>query len=174
MNMNINVNISQRNLFFNGNQNYSAATAYQKTDENGPSLRRILSQNRQQQENSGIVNQILGYSDSVRTARSKAKDASLEVKKLQYNFKSISTQILRSKTSANARQIAGKARREVLRLKRQRQSGAYDDEELQAAIVHAQAMERVAKKKARHLQEEELMKVSGGPCAGETGEDERL
>lgn len=174
MNMNINVNISQRNLFFNGNQNYSAATAYQKKDENGPSLRRILSQNRQQQENSGIVNQILGYSDSVRTARSKAKDASLEVKKLQYNFKSISTQILRSKTSANARQIAGKARREVLRLKRQRQSGAYDDEELQAAIVHAQAMERVAKKKARHLQEEELMKVSGGPCAGETGEDERL
>ena len=58
-----------------------------------------------------------------------------------------------------AKQVAGKERREVLRLKREKQNGGYDEEELQAAISHAQAMERIAKKKARHLQQEELIHV---------------
>ena len=42
-----------------------------------------------------------------------------------------------------------------------------DSEEIDAAIAHAQAMERVAKKKAKHLEEEEMMKAAGGICQGD-------
>ena len=99
------------------------------------------------------------YIDSIREARVKNSKTLTELKKLRYNFKAISAQILRSKTSTAAKAAVGKARAEVIRLKRMRQSGQYDEEELQYAIAHAMAMERVAKKKARHLQEEEMIHV---------------
>ncbi len=121
---------------------------------------------------SGIVNDGVNYASTVRENRTRAKDTSLKLKRLRYDFKSISSQILRSKTSNSAKQAASKARREVVRLKRLRQNGEYDSEEIQSAIQHAQAMERVAKKKARHLLEEELAKT-GGPCLGEL-EDKEL
>lgn len=116
---------------------------------------------------SSIFSSTQSYGDSLRAQRQNAKDTSLALKKLKYQFKSISTKILRSKTSLAARQVAGQARREVLRLKREKQSqnSDYDAEELEAAITHAQAMERIAKKKARHLEEEELAKAAGGVCA---------
>lgn len=99
------------------------------------------------------------YAQSLQDARVKNSKTITELKKLKYNFKAISTQILRSKTSTAARSAAGKARAEVVRLKRLRQSGQYNEEELQYAISHAMAMERVAKKKVKHLQEEERVKV---------------
>ena len=107
---------------------------------------------------SGKTGNTQSYGESIRAQRQKAKDTSLSLKKLKYQFKSLSTKILRSKTSLAARQAAGQARREILRLKSQKQSGKYDNEELEAAIEHAKAMERVAKKKARHLEEEEMAK----------------
>lgn len=99
------------------------------------------------------------YANSLRDARIKNSKTLTELKKLRYNFKAISTQILRSKTSTAAKAAVGKARAEVVRLKRLRQSGQYDEEELQYAIAHAMAIERVAKKKVKHLQEEERIKV---------------
>ena len=104
--------------------------------------------------------------------RTNAKQTRTALKQLRYRFKDISSKILRSKTSAAARQVASQARREVLRLKRERLNGNYDDEEIEAAIVHAKAMERVAKKKVKHLEEEEMAKASGGPCAGSMIDDE--
>ncbi|MCI6470153.1 MAG: hypothetical protein MSA29_09665 [Lachnospiraceae bacterium] len=123
-----------------------------------------------------IVTSSLSYSESLRNQRQQTKNTTLALKKLKYQFKNISSKILRSKTSQAAKQAAGQARREVLRLKRQKQSGNYDDDEIQAAIDHAKAMERVAKKKAKHLEEEELAKAAGGICQGEkvcTDEEER-
>lgn len=146
-------------------------------------LKRMLSSNQQQTQDgsqnntfsnnstNNIFAQSQSYAESIRAARTKNKNTSVQLKKLRYNFKAISTQIMRSKTSVSARQVAGKARREVIRLKRQRQNGQYDEEELQSAITHAQAMERIAKKKVRHLLEEEMAKV-GGPCEGETEEED--
>lgn len=140
--------------------------------------RRMLAGN-QTQENlaasrtGNIVSDSLGYANSLSNTRSSSKKTSLELKKLQYDFKGISSQIIRSKTSHSAKQAASKARREVLRLKRQKQSGKYDEEEIQSAIVHAQAMERVAKKKARHLLEEEMVKVGGG-CLGELEDEKKV
>ena len=123
-----------------------------------------------------IVTSSLSYSESLRNQRQQTKNTTLALKKLKYQFKNISSKILRSKTSQAAKQAAGQARREVLRLKRQKQSGNYDDDEIQAAIDHAKAMERVAKKKAKHLEEEELAKAAGGIWQGEkvcTDEEER-
>lgn len=123
-----------------------------------------------------IVTSSLSYSESLRNQREQTKNTTLALKKLKYQFKNISSKILRSKTSQAAKQAAGQARREVLRLKRQKQSGNYDEDEIEAAINHAKAMERVAKKKAKHLEEEELAKAAGGIWQGEkvcTDEEER-
>ena len=114
-----------------------------------------------------IVTSTLSYSESLRNQRQQTKNTTLALKKLKYQFKNISSKILRSKTSQAAKQAAGQARREVLRLKRQKQSGNYDEDEIEAAINHAKAMERVAKKKAKHLEEEEMAKAAGGIWQGE-------
>lgn len=114
-----------------------------------------------------IVTSSLSYSESLRVQRQQTKNTTLALKKLKYQFKNISSKILRSKTSQAAKQAAGQARREVLRLKRQKQNSDSDSEEIDAAIAHAQAMERVAKKKAKHLEEEEMVKAAGGICQGD-------
>ena len=112
------------------------------------------------------------YSELLRTQRTKAKDVSGKLKKLKYHYKDISSKIMRSKTSAMARQVVSQAKREVLRLKREKQSGKYDSEEIDAAIVHAKAMERIARKKMKHLEEEEMAKACGGLCADSQISDE--
>ena len=138
-------------------------------------IRRMLSRNSQstqtQAANSwgqdSIVTSSLSYSESLRNQRQQTKNTTLALKKLKYQFKNISSKILRSKTSQAAKQAAGQARREVLRLKRQKQNSDSDSEEIDAAIAHAQAMERVAKKKAKHLEEEEMAKAADGIWQGD-------
>ena len=98
--------------------------------------------------------------DAQRMSRS-AASAQKKMKKLQYNFKLISSQIMRAKTSSSASQAVSSAKRMVAQLRRKRKSGEYDDEELDAAITHALAMERVAKKHVRYLQQEEWAERSG-------------
>ena len=140
-------------------------------------IRRMLSRNSQstqtQAANSwgqdSIVTSSLSYSESLRNQRQQTKNTTLALKKLKYQFKNISSKILRSKTSQAAKQAAGQARREIMRLKRQKQNSDSDSdsEEIDAAIAHAQAMERVAKKKAKHLEEEEMVKAAGGIWQGD-------
>lgn len=100
---------------------------------------------------------------SISITRSVKKKA----KKLQYNFKEISTQIMQAKTSGNAGRVLISAQAKVAMLKRKQQSGDYDDQELRHAIIHAEAIARVAKKKMKHLREEENAKKQGGPCEAE-------
>lgn len=112
------------------------------------------------------------YSELLQTQRTKAKDVSGKLKKLKYHYKDISSKIMRSKTSAMARQVVSQAKREILRLKKEKQSGKYDSEEIDAAIAHAKAMERIARKKVKHLEEEEMAKACGGLCADSRISDE--
>lgn len=181
-----NISMNPGNLFHFGNrttQNTSAYNGWQNQSEKKAanrermsSIKRALSEDGQTGQSTAYSGKAaessFSYAETLRTARTKAKNTALKLKKLRYDYKSISTQILRSKTSVSARQVASKARREVIRLKRQRLNGEYNDEELKSAILHAQAMVRVAKKKARHLQEEEMAKVTGGPCNAELEERE--
>ena len=161
---------SQSGIFGQKSGNSMFATKSSVTD-----IRRMLSRDCQsaqmQAANSwsqdSIVTSSLSYSESLRNQRQQTKNTTLALKKLKYQFKNISSKILRSKTSQAAKQAAGQARREVLRLKRQKQNSDSDSEEIDAAIAHAQAMERVAKKKAKHLEEEEMVKAAGGICQGD-------
>ncbi len=183
--MPMNINVNQAGGFRFGSRAIQNTNQYGRrqqeacsadTRSNVSAIRRMLSGSRQAEQNAsyatGVINESASYARSLRASRTKSKNTKLQLKKLRYSFKAISTQILRSKTSFSAKQVAGRARREVIRLKMQRQNYGVDAEELQSAIVHAQAIERVAKKKVRHLQEEEMMKVTGGPCEGELGEKE--
>lgn len=98
------------------------------------------------------------------------KSAKKKTKRLNYNFKEISAMILQTRTSGSARQAAARARGKVALLKQHLKCGEYDDKELESAIIHAEKMERVARKRMRHLQEEE-MAGRGGPCFGELEEE---
>lgn len=161
-------------------QQQNCNVLFSKQNSNMRDIRRSLSTS--WEESAGAPSQISGsnsmfsstqsYGESLRAQRQQAKNTSLSLKKLKYQFKNLSTKILRSKTSLAAKQVAGQARREVLRLKSKKQSGDYDSEEIQAAIDHAKAMERVARKKARHLEEEEMAKCTGGLCAGSRIDEE--
>lgn len=139
--------------------------------------RRMLSRDREDEQGLANVRSVLeqsfSYAESLRKARTQKKNTSQKLKKLRYSYKSISSQLIRSRTSVEASKVARKARRQLVMLKGKRlhESGKYDSNELEAAISHAQAMVRVARKKVKHLQEEELMKVRGGPCAGELEEN---
>lgn len=83
-------------------------------------------------------------------------------KKVQYNFKEVSARILNARTSGTARSALIMARSKTVQLRRQLKSGEYDDRELAMAIMHAEKLERVAKKKQKHLQEEERAERTGG------------
>lgn len=102
--------------------------------------------------------------------RQKTSAAEQKLKKLQYDFKLISSQIVTSKTSTVARQVASRARRQTVLLRRKRATGNYDETEIQAAITHSAAIERVAKKRVKHLVEEERAKRSEQPCEAEMEE----
>ena len=139
----------------NNSKNVSASGLSKK---NSSSTRAMEYQQRMQDKAKGsVINQSMSYADALRASRTKANENNLEKKKLQYSYKKISSQIVRSKTSISARKAASAARREVQRLKRLRSSGEYDEEELQISIEHAKSMERVAKKKVAHLQQEEMI-----------------
>jgi len=110
----------------------------------------------------GILQGSQNYLESLREQRQNMDNAALKVKKLKYNFKNLSSKIVSSKTSYSARQAAGSARREILRLKNEKRKDSENSAEIEAAIVHAKAMERVAKKKVRHLETEELIEAGKG------------
>lgn len=93
-----------------------------------------------------------------------------KLKKLQYNFKQISAMLMRTKTSNAASQVVSKARRKVAALQRQKSSGEYDDEALDNAIKHAKRIERTAKKRMRHLRQEEAAENNGTVCVSELDE----
>ncbi len=101
----------------------------------------------------------------------KTKPSKVKKKKLRYNLKEISSQLMQARTAGSAKQIAVKARTKAATLRKKLKTGEYDDKELEAAIIHAEQMERVARKRVKHLQEEESVKTSGGVCAAELEEE---
>ena len=123
-----------------------------------------------------VVDSMQLYSQNLKKQRTKASETMLEKKKYKYSFKRISSKIVSSKTSTAARQVISQARREIQKLKDARRTGKYDNDEIDAAIDHAKAMERIARKKARHLEEEELAKRSssnaGEGISADTDKDE--
>ena len=88
-------------------------------------------------------------------------------KRLNYNFKAISAQLMQAKTSGNASRVAAKARRQIAMLQRNTRNDEYDQDELEMAIAHAKSLERVARKRVKHLRQEEALKNNGSPSVPE-------
>ena len=118
-----------------------------------------------------ILESSKSYLETLKAERVKMSDTALKTKSQKYQYKDLSARIVRSKTSISARQLASQARREVQRLKRERRNAEGDTKELDAAIEHAKSMERVARKKARHLEQEELAKGYGNIGIVNTSEE---
>ena len=165
MSVGINTNLCM-NIYRNNNSLWgkSASRSPYSNDNIGRSeetkdttLDRLFYEQRQSEKKSSVVDQAVNYANQLKASRTKSKAASLEKKKLQYNFKKISSQVVRSKNSVSVRKAVQAAKREIMRLKRLKGNGEYDDEELQLAIDHAESMEKVAKKKAIHLEQEEMV-----------------
>ena len=153
----------------------NSTSSFSKGTDNGSgnSLRKLESQNRLKEKQSmSIADQSMAYAQQLSAARTKTEKTSLEKKKLQYSFKKISSQIIRSKTSVSARKAVQAAKREITRLKRLKANGEYDEEEIQLAIDHAKAMEKVAKKKVSHLEQEEMIERHGQGLSGQMEEIE--
>lgn len=88
-------------------------------------------------------------------------------KKSGYHLTEVSNLIIRSKTSGRAGLAVIKARSTVAMLKRKLKTGDYDENDLKYAILHAEQMERVARKKKKHLEEEENAKLRCGEYPGD-------
>lgn len=95
-------------------------------------------------------------------------------KRLPYNFKAMSSQVMQAKTPVNANKVASKARRKAAMLQRNLKSGEYDDEEIKNAIAHAKSIERIAKKRAKHLQQEEALRNKQKTDLSELSESEKM
>lgn len=94
-------------------------------------------------------------------------------KRLNYSFKRLSNQIMRSKSSMNAKQLTTKTKFQIVDLRLKLASGDYDYTEIHNALKHAERIARVAKKKMKHLQEEEFYEKTGAaPNAQEEQEPE--
>ena len=79
-------------------------------------------------------------------------------KKLSYNFKEVSAQILRAKNTVAAGKAVFQAKRKVVELKRKLAAKDADEEEIAIALTHAKRMEIAARRKQRHLEIEEYAK----------------
>lgn len=99
-----------------------------------------------------------------------------KLKRLNYNFKQISSQILLTKTSSGANRIKIKARQKAAMLqgKLTNNNSEYDSRELRMALNHALKMERIAKKRAKHLKQEEQAKRNGSDLIDEIIDEEEL
>ncbi len=89
------------------------------------------------------------------------KSVKKKTKRLNYKFKYISTKILLSKTSDSAGKALATAQSNLGVLYRKLKTGQFDEKEVELAIAHAKKLERVARKKLKHLHEEELAKQRG-------------
>ena len=77
-------------------------------------------------------------------------------KKLNYNYKEVSNQLLRAKKPQGASNALTKAKSKLATLRRCAASGEYDSKEISAAIAHARRMVECAQLKVRHLKQEEI------------------
>lgn len=84
------------------------------------------------------------------------KSSSGVKKRLNYNHREISGQLVRCKKAQGAANVLARARTKISVLKRCEATGQYDSREIANAMAHARRMVRCAQMKVRHLKEEEM------------------
>lgn len=94
------------------------------------------------------------YVGTISVTRSVSKK-SMKKRRADYSFKQVSAQVLNAKTSGKASQVRTSIGMKLNLLYKKRKSGEYDEEEIARAILHAEQVLRVCKKKEKHLKMEE-------------------
>lgn len=120
-------------------------------------------------EKSGIRTKKTGFSSPT---QNKSK------KKLKYNHREISGQLVQAKKAQSAATVMVRAKTKLASLLRCVGSGQYDYNELNNAIAHARRMVRCAQMKVKNLKEEEMeakghQKKNNGKKAKKEGEIKR-
>lgn len=107
-----------------------------------------------------VNNQEYSSIRSVQYSISKTKQSKTKKKKkkLSYNAREISSQILRATHSTGVSQVLVRAKEKVEQLQRRLVMGDYDEQAVRAALVHAKRMVTCARKKLRNMEEEELLR----------------
>lgn len=104
----------------------------------------------------GTVSQGYNSSKTARTYGSRnSSKKKTPTKKLNYNPREISGQLLRVKKAQNAAVVLTRAKAKVALLARQGGSGQYSQREVANALTHARSMVRCAQLKVRNLKMEE-------------------
>lgn len=96
-----------------------------------------------------------------KSTRSVSMAGKKKYKKLTYNYKRLSNQIMQAKTSINAKQVSTKTKFQIADLRMKLISGDYNYTDIHNALVHAEKIARVAKKRLKNLQEEESIEKTG-------------
>lgn len=87
-----------------------------------------------------------------------SKSSNKKIKRLQYNPREISTQILRASRLQTASQVLVRAKGKLASVRRCKGTGQYNEEDIRIATLHASKMVKCARMKVENLREEELMK----------------
>lgn len=87
---------------------------------------------------------------------SRKSKSSTTKKKLNYNYRDVSGQLLRAKKVQGASNALSRAKSKLSMLRRCAASGQYDTKEVAAAIAHARRMVECAQLKIRNLKTEEM------------------
>ncbi len=88
----------------------------------------------------------------------KSSNKNTKKKKLNYNHREISQQILRASKLSSAANVLASARSKLGVLRRSQSTGQYNEREITNAIIHARRMVQCASKKVQNLKEEEIQK----------------
>lgn len=91
---------------------------------------------------------------NLRSASVSRKTSSKSKKKLKYNYREVSGQILRAKKLQSASAALSRAKSKMVNLQKCKASGEYDTREVDVAIAHAKRMIRCARMKVNHMKEE--------------------
>ena len=86
------------------------------------------------------------------------KSKSSTKKKVNYNYREVSNQLLRAKKPQGAANALTKAKSRLATLQRCAATGEYDSKEISAAVAHAKRMVECAQLKVRHLKQENMQK----------------
>lgn len=119
---------------------------------------------RDEKARAGVKDERTGAGVSVSVSgrvRAKAKSKNRIRKRLNYNSREISSQILRAGSAVSATQVLIRAKGKLAAVKRAAANGDYDRNEVRAAVSHASRMVTCAQKKVRHMKKEELIRHKG-------------
>lgn len=113
-----------------------------------------------------------GYADQVMRTVRQSKNNRI-TKRLNYNHREISGQLVRAKKVQSASTVLTRAKGKLASLQRCAGTGQYDRREVTNAIAHARRMVRCAQLKVKHLKEEESEQKSHQKKSGNEAQERK-